>query len=78
MAEFCLICFNKNMMGNIKALKEQDVILSDDWCEECMAWKPCVVMIKPKTFSAQLKRRYSIIKFRLKAYMQNIKEPHKK
>ena len=78
MAEFCLSCFNKYMIENSKPLKERDVILCDDWCEECKAWKPCVVMLKPKTFGSRIKRRYNITKSRIQMYIQYIKERHKK
>ncbi len=46
MAEFCLECLNKHV--NEKLL-EKDVTLSEDLCEECGEWKPCVIAIKKKS-----------------------------
>jgi len=40
MAEFCLDCLNKLDGTN---LTEEDVILEDDFCEECGRYVPCVV-----------------------------------
>lgn len=56
MAEICLDCLNKYTMNGKKPLKEKDVILSDDWCEECQEWKPCVITVKPKTFRGRVQR----------------------
>ena len=43
MAEFCLNCVNKIFDKN---LTEDDVILAEDFCEECMQVKPCVMRVR--------------------------------
>ena len=55
MAEFCLECFKK--IDGDKSLTEDDVILSDDLCEGCGEWKPCVIRVKDKT------SRFNIFQF---------------
>ena len=62
MAEFCLDCFNKYLIKQGRKVSEKDVILSDDWCEQCAAWKPCVVVVTPKTLSGRIERAYNITK----------------
>ena len=44
MAEFCLECFNKIWNRN---LSENQVSLSNDFCEECGQYKPCVMKVHP-------------------------------
>ena len=58
MAEFCLDCFNKYITDNGKTLKEKDVILIDDWCEGCQQHKPCVAVIRPRTFRERIKKTF--------------------
>lgn len=53
MAEFCLDCYNKLNNSN---LTEDDVVLDDDFCEECAQWKECIVTINPK--KSKKKRAY--------------------
>ena len=50
MAEFCLECFNKYEMNGKNKLTEKDVIMSNDFCEGCAEFKPCVIRIKKRTF----------------------------
>ena len=46
MAEFCLDCANKCLMGENNHLTEEDVTMDMDLCEGCGKWKPCVIKIK--------------------------------
>lgn len=55
MAELCLDCMNKYMMEKGKKLTEKDVTMSEDWCEGCCEWKPCVITIKKKNGWGRLK-----------------------
>lgn len=71
MAEFCLDCLNK-YINSSKPLKEKDVILIDDWCEQCQKRKPCVVVIKPKTFRGRMERKYNIIKYNLHCFIKDL------
>ena len=43
MAEFCLDCFNKYWKKNLTI---NDVNLSEDFCEGCDEYKPCVVTVR--------------------------------
>lgn len=43
MAEFCLDCFN--WMGGTHYTR-RDVVLDQDFCEECGEVKPCVVILR--------------------------------
>jgi len=54
MAEFCLECFKK--IDGDKSLTEDDVILSDDLCEGCGEWKPCVIRVKTNAERFSLSR----------------------
>lgn len=45
MAEFCLDCFNKM---NHTHYKKKEIWLTEDFCEGCAEWKPCVVELRPK------------------------------
>ena len=44
MAEICLECLNK-AFKNKKPLREKDVIMDYDLCEDCGEWKMCVITI---------------------------------
>lgn len=61
MAEFCLDCVNKHIRRGKKQLREKDVILDIDFCEDCEEWKPCVVALKKKPLWV----RYNHFKYRL-------------
>lgn len=54
MAEFCLECVNKLFSDEV--LTEKDVIMSEDFCEGCGEWKPCVILIKEKKLFARIKQ----------------------
>ena len=58
MAEFCLECMNKYLMGKNNQLTEKDVTAEIDLCGGCGQWKPCVVTIvnKEKIFRKKLKQ----------------------
>ena len=42
MAEFCFECFKKYIDEYVS---EEDVVLKEDFCEECQCRKPCVISI---------------------------------
>lgn len=46
MAEFCLDCFN-TIHGT--HYTEKRVTLQQNFCENCAAWKPCIVTLKPES-----------------------------
>jgi len=55
MAEFCIECLNKTVFIK-RPLKEKNVVLSYDICEDCGEWKPCVIRIKKNGISGLFKR----------------------
>ncbi|MGN0181638.1 MAG: hypothetical protein ACI4DP_04390 [Candidatus Ornithomonoglobus sp.] len=59
MSEICLECLNKHLAEKNKQLREKDVIMDFDLCEDCGEWKPCVITIKRKN---RLRRLKSIFK----------------
>lgn len=46
MAEFCLDCINKYMVGEGDKLSIGDVVTNIDLCEGCGEIKPCVTKVK--------------------------------
>lgn len=53
MAEFCLDCFN-HLHGTDH--KEKGVTLEEDFCEGCCSVKPCVVLLRPPSLFARIRR----------------------
>lgn len=47
MAEYCLNCFNK-LVHTGEPLKENEVLINYDICENCLKNLPCVIGIIPK------------------------------
>ncbi|MBQ6530088.1 MAG: hypothetical protein IJP94_04290 [Clostridia bacterium] len=62
MAEICLECLNK-AFKNKKPLREKDVIMDYDLCEDCGEWKMCVITIKRNWWQrlrSKIKTRYRL------------------
>ena len=62
MAEICLECLNK-VCKNQKPLREKDVIMDYDLCEDCGEWKMCVITIKQhwwQRLMSKIKTRYRL------------------